>query len=206
MENTLKDDLKYIFENVNHWLGVAEAKNAGLLAFNIAFIAALLSSNIFSKYFTLEVIILIFFLISTTISLIALTPLTAKIKLKKPRVNIDDNPIFFQDISKYEYIDYLDYVKNRYHTSDVLYGKCEMDLAQEIVENSKNACVKYSLFKKALFADVMAMVIVVIVVIVGIVILLKDKADIVEKVLYAMGGLIIGAIGGYGFGKNKGDS
>lgn len=53
MENTLKDDLKYIFENVNHWLGVAEAKNVGLLAFNIAFIAALLSSNIFSKYFTL---------------------------------------------------------------------------------------------------------------------------------------------------------
>lgn len=203
MENILKDDLKYIFGNVNHWLGVAEAKNAGLLAFNIAFISALLSSDIFSKCFTLEVIILIFFLISTTISLIALTPLTAKIKLKKPRINSNDNPLFFQDIIKYEYTDYLDYVKNRYHTSNDLCGKCEMDLAQEIVENSKNACVKYNLFKKALFLDVMAVVIIVIVV---IVILLKDKADIVEKVLYAMGGLIIGAIGGYGFGKTKGDS
>ncbi|MCI9099740.1 MAG: hypothetical protein HFH58_07755 [Lachnospiraceae bacterium] len=202
MENTLKDDLKYIFENVNHWLGVAEAKNAGLLALNIAFISAPLSSNIFSKYVTLRMIILIFFLISTTILLIALTPLTAKIKLKKPQANSNDNPLFFQDIIKYEYTDYLDYVKNRYHTANVLCGKCEMDLAQEIVENSKNACVKYNLFKKALFVDVMA---VVIVVIVAIVILLKDKADIIEM-LYAMGGLIIGVIGGYGFGKTKGDS
>ena len=95
MENTLKDDLKYIFENVNHWLGVAEAKNAGLLALNIAFISAPLSSNIFSKYVTLRMIILIFFLISTTILLIALTPLTAKIKLKKPQANSNDNPLFF---------------------------------------------------------------------------------------------------------------
>ena len=147
-------------------------------------------------------IILIFFLISTTILLIALTPLTAKIKLKKPQANSNDNPLFFQDIIKYEYTDYLDCVKNRYHTANVLCGKCEMDLAQEIVENSKNACVKYNLFKKALFVDVMA---VVIVVIVAIVILLKDKADIIEM-LYAMGGLIIGVIGGYGFGKTKGDS
>ncbi len=35
-----------------------------------------------------------------------------------------------------------------------------------------------------------------------IIILLKDKPDIMEKVLYAVGGVIAGAFGGYGLGKN----
>ena len=167
MENKLKDDLKYIFENVNHWLSVAEAKNAGLLAFNITIIAVLLSSDIFSGYFTFEVIILIFFLISTIVLLIALTPLTAKIKIEKPQANIDDNPLFFKDIIKYEYTEYLDYVKSRYYASGVSYGKCEMDLAQEIVENSKNTCVKYKLFKNALYIDVMTVVFFVILLVIA---------------------------------------
>lgn len=40
-----------------------------------------------------------------------------------------------------------------------------------------------------------------------IIVLLKDKPDILEKVLYAAGGLVAGAFGGYGFGKkNSGDN
>lgn len=33
--------------------------------------------------------------------------------------------------------------------------------------------------------------------------LLKDNPDIMEKVIYAAGGLIAGPVGGYGIGKNK---
>ena len=36
-----------------------------------------------------------------------------------------------------------------------------------------------------------------------LVFLLGDKPDILEKVLYTIGGLIVGAFGGYGFGKTK---
>ena len=39
--------------------------------------------------------------------------------------------------------------------------------------------------------------------IIVLVFLLGDKADILEKVLYTIGGLIVGAFGGYGFGKTK---
>lgn len=35
--------------------------------------------------------------------------------------------------------------------------------------------------------------------------LLKDKPDILEKVLYTMGGVIVGGFGGYGVGKTKKD-
>lgn len=41
--------------------------------------------------------------------------------------------------------------------------------------------------------------------IVALVVLLKDNPDILEKVLYTLGGVITGAFGGYGIGKNARD-
>ena len=41
--------------------------------------------------------------------------------------------------------------------------------------------------------------------IVVIILLLKDIPDIMEKIIYTIGGLAAGAIGGYGFGKFKND-
>lgn len=46
-------------------------------------------------------------------------------------------------------------------------------------------------------------VVIVLAFIVGLVVLLKDKPDILEKVLYSVGGLIVGLIGGYGYGRTK---
>lgn len=36
-----------------------------------------------------------------------------------------------------------------------------------------------------------------------IIVLLKENPDILEKIIYSVGGLIAGAFGGYGFGKRK---
>lgn len=41
--------LQQIFENINMWLHFAEAKNAAIIAFNIALLAALISSNLFNN-------------------------------------------------------------------------------------------------------------------------------------------------------------
>ncbi len=38
-----------------------------------------------------------------------------------------------------------------------------------------------------------------------LVILLKDNPDVMEKIIYIVGGVVIGAFGGYGFGKNRND-
>lgn len=45
--------------------------------------------------------------------------------------------------------------------------------------------------------------IIILVFFVVIVILLKDNPDVMEKVLYAVGGAAFGSLGGYGFGKTK---
>lgn len=42
--------------------------------------------------------------------------------------------------------------------------------------------------------------------IVVIILILKDIPDVMEKVLYALIGLVTGILGGYGIGKNKSDS
>ena len=38
-----------------------------------------------------------------------------------------------------------------------------------------------------------------------LIILLKDNTDVMEKIIYTVGGVIAGAFGGYGFGKNRND-
>lgn len=50
-----------------------------------------------------------------------------------------------------------------------------------------------------------AMVVLFMIFIIILIVFLKDNPDILEKVLYSMGGLIVGAFGGYGFGKTKKD-
>lgn len=49
------------------------------------------------------------------------------------------------------------------------------------------------------------MVVCFMVFIIILITLLSDKPDVLEKVLYTIGGLIVGAFGGYGFGKTKKD-
>lgn len=39
----------------------------------------------------------------------------------------------------------------------------------------------------------------------AIIVLLKDNPDVLEKIIYSVGGVIVGAFGGYGFGKQKRD-
>lgn len=50
-----------------------------------------------------------------------------------------------------------------------------------------------------------AVLVVTLIFIILLVFLLKDKPDIMEKVLFTLGGLITGLFGGYGIGKSKKD-
>lgn len=54
------------------------------------------------------------------------------------------------------------------------------------------------IFKAIILFIVLAFIVVVI-------LLLKNTPDIMEKVLYTLGGLLGGALGGYGYGKSKRD-
>lgn len=58
-------------------------------------------------------------------------------------------------------------------------------------------------FQKKIFAFLTIVVAMIFFVIV--ILLLKDKPEIMEKIIYTLGGVIAGAFGGYGFGKRNND-
>lgn len=78
------------------------------------------------------------------------------------------------------------------HISKYLEG-AELDMKNSYTEK----------FHKKIFAFLTTIVAMIFFVI--IVVLLKDTPDIMEKVIYTVGGVVIGALGGYGFGKNRSD-
>ena len=73
---------------------------------------------------------------------------------------------------------------------------------QGMAETTKNAYAE----RKSNKWFILVTTILAMVFFIAIIILLKDKSDIMEKVLYTISGVLAGAFGGYGIGKYKRDS
>ena len=95
----------------------------------------------------------------------------------------------------------------------VMSASPEMELMKKMTSqnietflNGQKDAMAYQ-FKEArenkIFLGIMVLLFMVFIVV--LINILSDKPDILEKVLYTMGGLIVGAFGGYGFGKTKKD-
>lgn len=52
---------------------------------------------------------------------------------------------------------------------------------------------------------ILALAIIVSIVFIILVVILKDKPDVLEKLIYSVGGLFTGFVGGYGLGKKRED-
>lgn len=90
----------------------------------------------------------------------------------------------------------------------------EMHIAQKITEehitqfleaSREESRNEYTDRKNKRVFQLLSFILVVAFVIV-IIVLLKNKPEILEKVLYAGGGIVAGAFGGYGYGKSKSGS
>lgn len=161
----LENIQKEIFENVNHWLDVAEAKNFALLAFNIAVIAVILQITDMNLYLYGIVSI---FIISTIIVILTSIPKINNIFWKsKGTDSVRDNLLFYFDIADYYSQDYLEqlyirYIDNQNNISIVQLGNLNLHYAQEIVENSKITCKKYIGFKRAAILDIIGFILCII--------------------------------------------
>lgn len=155
-----KELLKETFENINYWLAFGEAKNAGLLAFNVAVLAVIFSMDNFN---VLIYIIGALVIISTSISLLALWSRNSVNWRNKNKLKESDNLLFFEDISKYDKVDFIvkfykDYFKEDIENIDniPLYNK---NILLEIHINAKIATIKFSLFNKGVVVDLVAIVV-----------------------------------------------
>lgn len=145
-------------ERTNYWLSFAEAKNAALIAFNVAAIAFIAE---FQKNFPMfSTVIMILFVVSCIICLVSFFP-KAYNRPKMLKTNEQsDNLVFWNDIAMIKDEErYIELVIDRYFSGKNLNrepNKLCYDLASEIVINSRIARSKYNCFKNALKVDVIS--------------------------------------------------
>ena len=148
-------------ERTNSWLNFAEAKSAGMIAVNIALIAVVI--NLFQSAKVLTTITVIVLIISSMLCLITFFPNLGKnVVIDEEKSNSKKlNLVFFGDISKMSSAEeYIDNVVNNYYPGDDDFKNDILirDLAEEIVVNSQITVKKYSLFRKAVLADIVAFI------------------------------------------------
>lgn len=153
------EKLNRVFINVNEWLKFAETKNGTLIAFNSASIFGVLKfidpkdlgEIKFSTFYL--IMVLIFLVFSTVITLISFVPKLKIIKTGLFASGSDSNVLFHE------------YLKNQSDKSafnEITGGtyengsKIEQDLANQIVQNSIIASRKYSHFTIAIWLTISA--------------------------------------------------
>lgn len=142
----MKDELKYIFSNVNEWLKFAEAKHAGIIVFNSAIIIGVITSykdfGHFDKCFS---IISIFILgISVFGSLIAQFPETSNFIIRYENIE-NPNLYFFGHLAVIKQNNFIDEFKKTFPTFNP--DNLDKQLINQILVNSKIALSKYTIFK-----------------------------------------------------------
>lgn len=148
--------LEKIFSNINSWLTFAEAKNAAIIAFNIAVIAALFSgADILGKtlFFYLINVIMV---VSSGLALIAFIPNMGNNKKTIEVKEEQNNLLLYSHIAKYTKEKYLialykEYFNSIKQESDL--SKIELDYADEITYNAEITINKYKWFRRALYVD-----------------------------------------------------
>lgn len=156
----MKDFLVAQLERTNYWLSFSEAKNAALVALNVAIIAVCTQVDMLGMI--MQVVLCILFIVSTVCCLLSFSP---KLNNKADGHGVDTiencNLIFYADIAKLgDSSIYMACVKDRYKLQFDEDEKCLYDdLAEEIVINSQIAVGKYRMFKRAIYVDILAVIV-----------------------------------------------
>lgn len=155
--------LESIFANVNTWLHFAEAKNAMIIALNIAMLGSIQEFE-FCK--DLKYLFMVLILASVIISLFSFLPILRKIEIKQKQYP-EKNLLLFSDIASLSSSnEYLKELYKKYwgveNTDQIPDLQIERDFCFEIYENAKIAVRKYNYFKISLSLDILVCVLGVI--------------------------------------------
>lgn len=140
----MKEELKYIFGNVNEWLKFAEAKHAGLIVLNSAIIIGVFSSN--SKYFEnwSVYISLIALGLSILSSLLSQFPATSNF-LVRYKEKENPNIYFFGDLAEIKMNNFITEFKKSFSDFDA--NSSDKNLINQILVNAKITSTKFKIFK-----------------------------------------------------------
>lgn len=159
----LQEYLEKQLDRIDKWLSFAEAKNAALIAFNVALLAFV--TELLSGYPYVNLIFIMCILVATVVALISFYPFKGHPNNKKEKYTetseIDKiNLTFWAEIAKFEdHEKYLGAVTEKYFSGQNEYSSMAKDLAAEVWENSGIAARKYKLFRYALTIELVSIVV-----------------------------------------------
>lgn len=160
--STHEEQLYRILNNVNDWLKFAEAKNAMLIAFNSASIYGItqtfdltcVKGLIFVEGYLIIVIGLLVF--STITSLISFAPKVKIIRGGYYDPNNVSNVLFFEYLKTKSNLEIIQEVTGVMQTTTSPFSKIELDIAEQIKQNSIVTSMKYAYFTIAVWITLVA--------------------------------------------------
>ena len=162
--STHEEQLYRIFNNVNDWLKFAEAKNAMLIAFNSASIYGIaqalnldcIKGQKFIEGYLMFVIVLLIF--STITALLSFVPKVKIITGSYYAPGNVPNVLFFEYLKTKSNVEIIQEVTGISPTIQAPYARIELDIAEQIKQNSIIASAKYSYFTIAVWITTVAYV------------------------------------------------
>lgn len=158
----VRELLKEVLSSVNTWLHFAEAKNAALIAFNVAIISLIISSNQLHDSVILFTGICVCLLISTVLSLLSFKPVFNAVSCKKTH---EENLLFYAYIASLEPKEYIRLVRLTYFPNNELTDEEDplcIDYAKEIIVNSQISVRKLKMFNISLYLDILSLTLTVV--------------------------------------------
>lgn len=151
------DLLESTLKQVVDWLRFAEAKNGALVAIGCATIFGVLRlySTFPSGSALIELYVLSFTILvasSIILSLTSFIPMTSPpFWITMPSIKEGDNPLFFGHACKYSKRSYLELFNQYREFGPHKESQIELDICDQIVNNSKISFIKYRVFSYAVF-------------------------------------------------------
>ena len=171
MKNELKSHLQKQLDQVNTSLSFAEAKNIALIAFNVAMMGLL--NEMYKDTKIILCITLSFIVTSSLVSILSFWPnLLSSLQKRNDKSNNENelNLIFFGDIAKIDNEKaFLEYTKKKYFTRDGSENTDHViiDLASEVLINSKITKKKNNFFMIALILDIACLAVLMVVIMIA---------------------------------------
>ena len=162
--------LQGIFDNINNWLVFAEAKNAAIIAFNIACFSILFGIKEYADAGILFYIVCVGMVISSMLALISFLPQMGKYAKNTKGHSVCDNLLFYKDIAGYGGTEYFKAVIKQYYKKDILDSeilKLEKDLSDEITYNATVIERKYRWFGYALKVELGMLILLIAMIIIA---------------------------------------
>ena len=157
--------LQKIFDHTNSWLHFLEAKNAAMIAFNVAMAAFCAEMNMPDRCFLLSAAIFTGLIISMAVSMWAFYPVNDKLKRPFGKI-VTANLLHYAYIASFEQDQYLQKLYGRYwgETDKHLgsFPQLERDYCEEIISNSRITLRKQTNFNISFFIDIIVMFLLII--------------------------------------------